>query len=580
MRLDFDLPRNGQFRKATVTVFDDAGDVKTTDKVDMVSMLDRGRFIKRLAKLLDKPLAEIAAKVESDWSRIATSAAATPTGVALAAPEVEILDSSPDVIRRPLCLAGQHAYAAAWLSVQRTISHEVDQATGQLRTLQPPKVVRTSSLAIIRSDGRVFSDGGVPGATPLGELDFDVKLPFEPPPSRCWSGAGVKRFVAGERPDVVNAFNRIVAVVDHFMDFNRSLASQQIVCEMVACYTLASYLLDASNVAGYLWSNGDRGTGKSNLLFVMCEMAYLGQVILAGGSYASLRDLADYGATLAFDDAEGVMDAKRYDPDKRALLLAGNRRGATVTVKEPTADKTWRTRHIDTFCPRMFSAIRLPDEVLGSRSIIVPLVRSTDPVRAKRQPLDHTTWPHSRRCLLDDLWAIGLSSLPELCRHDAEAARKARLSGRDLEPWRSILAVAHWLSQAHGYTGLFERMEELSVKYQGERGELDAHNPVRVLIRAMNKMLGDGQELTFAPKELATTMNEIAVADDMVDDGKGFTSARSVGWLLKRLRFRRAGRSERAKGWAVDRSELGALALAYGVQCGEMGTGAAPNVRV
>jgi hypothetical protein len=34
-----------------------------------------------------------------------------------------------------------------------------------------------------------------------------------------------------------------------------------------------------------------------------------------------LRDMADYGATLAFDDAEHLSDPARTDPDKRALLL-------------------------------------------------------------------------------------------------------------------------------------------------------------------------------------------------------------------------------------------------------------------
>jgi Domain of unknown function (DUF3854) len=41
---------------------------------------------------------------------------------------------------------------------------------------------------------------------------------------------------------------------------------------------------------------------------------------IACGSYACLRDLADYGGTLAIDDAEQLSDPKRTDPDKRALL--------------------------------------------------------------------------------------------------------------------------------------------------------------------------------------------------------------------------------------------------------------------
>ena len=90
-------------------------------------------------------------------------------------------------------------------------------------------------------------------------------------------------------------------------------------CELVACYILSTWFIEALTVIGYLWPNGERGSGKTQLLNVITELAYLGQTILAGGSYASLRDLADYGATLAFDDAEAIMDVKRTDPDKRAL---------------------------------------------------------------------------------------------------------------------------------------------------------------------------------------------------------------------------------------------------------------------
>ena len=176
-------------------------------------------------------------------------------------------------------------------------------------------------------------------------------------------------------------------------------------CELLACYVCVSYLLDAFSVVGYLWANGDRGSGKSQLLFTVTELAYLGAALVPGGSYASLRDLADYGACLGFDDAEAVMDPKRSDPGKRALILAGNRRGVAVTLKEPDGAKGWKTRHVHAYCPRLFSAINQPNAVLGSRSITIPLIRSTDRVRADADPLDHSLWPHDRRALVDDLWA-------------------------------------------------------------------------------------------------------------------------------------------------------------------------------
>jgi hypothetical protein len=102
-------------------------------------------------------------------------------------------------------------------------------------------------------------------------------------------------------------------------------------------------------VTGFQWPNGDRGSGKTQLLNVICQMAYLGQALLAGGSYAALRDLADYGACPAFDDAENLSEAAKADPDRRALLLGGNRRGATVAVKEPAGARGWWTRYISAF---------------------------------------------------------------------------------------------------------------------------------------------------------------------------------------------------------------------------------------
>ena len=60
-------------------------------------------------------------------------------------------------------------------------------------------------------------------------------------PANCiWSGAGVERYLAGERSDPVDVFERTMAVVDRFIDFSRSLADQRTMCELTACYILAT----------------------------------------------------------------------------------------------------------------------------------------------------------------------------------------------------------------------------------------------------------------------------------------------------------------------------------------------------
>jgi hypothetical protein len=263
------------------------------------------------------------------------------------------------------------------------------------------------------------------------------------------------------------------------------------------------------------------------------------------------------------------MDPRRTDPDKRTLLLAGNRRGATVAVKEVEGDH-WVTRHVNTFCPRLFSAIRLPNDTLGSRSIIVPLVRSGDPKRAKANPLDPEDWPCDRRRLVDDLWALGLAHLPELAAHDRQAASAANLAGRNLDPWRPVLAVAHWLQQRHRVDGLFDRLEKLSVAYhQNEVNEYEDADATRVLCRVLLDLStneGSDGEVIVRPAEVAARMNALATEENLCEPDKPFTTARRVGWLLKRQRFRRPrDRSEKGKLWALTREEIVQAASAYGV---------------
>ena len=178
---------------------------------------------------------------------------------------VEIFDEAPQAIRKPLCLVGGHAYAVSCVWVGNASS---EYQTGMI---------------IVRNDGRAFASTTIPNVERIADLGLSFELRDLPPNDRNWSGAGVKRYLAGERPNPALVFERIVQVVDHFIDFTRSLEDQRTMCDVTACYVLATYLLDAFNVIGYLWPNGERGSGKTHFLSVVTEMAYLGHLILAGG---------------------------------------------------------------------------------------------------------------------------------------------------------------------------------------------------------------------------------------------------------------------------------------------------------
>jgi hypothetical protein len=491
-----------------------------------------------------------------------------------AAPIVELMDAPPLAMRRPLALVDNKSYAAAWPYVRITRTETKDQKTGHIIKHDPPLVEQEQRLIIVRSDGVTFGDGG---QFPLSELGFSVVLPEIPPQEKLWRSQSITAYVQKQRPEASNVFQRIVDVVDKFIDFDKSTASQQEMCEFIACYIMASWFMDAFNIAGFVWPNGERGSGKTQLLTIIAALGYLGQVILAGGSYASLRDLADYGAMLCFDDAENLSDPKQSDPDKRTLLLAGNRRGNTVPVKEPGTDRTWRTRHVSTFCPRAFSAIRYPDSVLASRTIVIPLIRTPDRERANADPLDDTLWPYDRRQLVDDLWSLALAHLSELSEYDRRVGQEATLAGRNLEPWRALLSVAMWLDE-NGVKGLWLRMDDLSERYQSERQTLESSDLTALVIRALWKCSDDSVPLVpsvpsnsentpafVTTAKVTETVKEIAIEIEADVDVEKLTS-RTIGRVLSKLRLSRV-RPEgcKGRGWKIIRTDIERRLAAFGL---------------
>lgn len=491
-----------------------------------------------------------------------------------APPVVEMLDTPPLTLRRPLSLAEGRAYAATWIHTKTTVTESLDR-DGNIIKHNPPIETTSQRLFIVRDDGTIFGEGG---DAPMDDLGLDVRLLEIPATEKLWSARSVKAFRQGQRPDIPTTFNRVVDCVDRFIDFNRSLADQRTMGEMVACYVMGTWFLDAFNVAGNLWPNGEKGSGKTQLLITVAKLSYLGQVILASASFAALRDMANYGAFLAFDDAENLSDPKRTDPDKRTLLLAGNRRGNTVAIKVMGPDKNWITEHVDTYSPRAFSAIRLPDATLASRTIVVPLIRTPDRYRANADPSDDAAWPHDRRKLVDELWALALANLNKLPPYEARINQEATLTGRNLEPWRALLSVALWLDE-NGVPGLWHRMEKLSRDYQTERQDMESGDLTVLVIRALCRRAGcdvsdlndvsdvntEGGRWNMQTSQITESAKRIAEEQELDIDIESITSRR-IGRAMGKMRFkqkREAGKG--TKGWTVTAEELQGWVVSQGL---------------
>lgn len=485
-----------------------------------------------------------AGKKVEDLDTEAEPSTTTPTPKAA---EYALVDDERPAMRRPLALIGGHAYVAMWTTMKQTTTQELDES-GNLITLEPPRISVLRRWAVLRDDGAAFG-----GATDLRELGFETHLDDPLEERTRWSAAGMRRFRSGERPNPTDIVPRITAILDRFMDFRKSISDQRTMCELAACFIVSTWFLEAFNVASYMWITGEKGSGKTNLLILMSEMSYLGCFTSPSGSFASLRDMADYGATLCIDDAENIADPRQTPPDKRDLLLAGNRRGITVTLKEPSPDNKWVTRRVHVYASRAFSAIGTPDPTLSSRCIIVPLLRTSNHQKANSDPYDYEKWASERGLLVDDLWAMALAYQAEMVQFDRWVGKHAQLSGRNLQPWRAIFAVARWL-ETKGVEGIYGRMEALSLAYQQERAELETPDTTRILLQALcQHAVGAVGAIgaigaKVAARRFRVTVSELAataqklIREEEIGLDPNCLDPRRVGRLLSRLRFKETPR--------------------------------------
>lgn len=547
----------------------------------------------------------------------------------VAPPTIELLEDEPLSMSRPIALINGRAYVAIWPRV-KIVKTETLGSNGDIIKFDQPMIDIERRPLVMREDGKIFSidDDDNSGFEPMPDLEF--RLDTIPESKHLWSTGAIKRYREKQFPEPPLVFRRICEIVSHYIDFDRSLADQSTMAEMIACYILATWMLDAFQVIGYLYPNGEFGSGKSELLNTVTQMAFMGEMVMAQSTIATIRDAADYGATLAFDEVERLQQDKTK-ADLMAILLAGNRKGTTLAAKEPSSKEgKWTTRRFNCYCPRLFAAQRLPDGALATRSIVVPLIRSTDPNKPNRMVTAIESWPHPcpvpgippaddgqchcgsriRQILIDDLWALSLGHLRRLTEFDNQIAARARLKGRQLEPWRAILAIALWLD-SEGTENVYERMHALALTYQGESADLDSTNLTKLVIRSLDILLDEAPPLLhedFAKKTSASTSesqqslysepikgadvfadvfqnadvfpafscivktSEIVSAchrimgDEELPIKEESVNNRSIGWIMKRLRFKseRIGHKQ-ARGWGLRRSEIERYKIAFGL---------------
>jgi len=476
----------------------------------------------------------------------------------------EILDSPPSTLTRPLSIDGDTGYLYA-------------------RALGTIGGQTTSADVVVDSNGGVFSRPRLRDSRALEDLDFEIEISDDISPQDFISPGGLKRLIAGETVSPYDVFVRIVDSVNKFIDFNRSVGSGSTLARLIALIVMQTYFLGAFRRIGYVWIAGDYGSGKSKLLKFIARLGYLGQFLVSSSTYAAIRDVAQAGASLCIDDIGRLNDT---DKNLRSLFLSGNTRGSEVVLKVRDSGRKWVNRRVDAFGFKMFSSTEVPDQILASRSIMLPMVPSANAAITVSDPEDADDWPHDLRTLLDDLWIMGLQYLPAAHRAYKEACSDI-LRGRVFDPWRPVLSVASLLEsiEPKNCQGLFDEIHELAVEYQEERKELERDHSREILVRAIWKICFEfyrstgssapfGGEtdldtpLPLIPGDIAKIATRIAITEGAhgPNSGKPYIWPQQVGDQMAKWRFLKAGRTNSSRRRSVTPRAVLDLADAFAIE--------------
>jgi hypothetical protein len=337
--------------------------------------------------------------------------------------------------KRPIFRIKSQPYSATWLTVSKS------DGEGRER----------DALVVFSGDFRErYSDIQLEGHSSLSEAPFKLDLQGKPRPAAALSAEAYIDHVIEQQPFPTPAetFRELASSVDRFVAFDGSFATQTDMADFLACWVLSTYATCEFDVVGYIWPNAERGSGKTQCLNTITELAYLGLTTTSSSSFASIRDEAMLGATIGFDDCENI---KKMDHNKRELLLAGNTKGASVALKvQGRREGDWETQYVDPFAPRAFTSIGLPDPVLESRTIMIPLVQSSDQARTRRKPKNHDDWTIRPSKLRDYAWLNVVCGLADIASAKREMGSEVDLTGRNFDIFQPILTMAYWLQNRHG----------------------------------------------------------------------------------------------------------------------------------
>ena len=206
------------------------------------------------------------------------------------------------------------------------------------------------------------------------------------PPARrrlptCTIGTGRRsRETPGSKPVTARSCQAVPSIYTAF-DYRLHLptAAKDCILSVLSLYTILTYIYQSFQAISYLHVVGEVGTGKTNVLLILKELAFrVLDTSNVSGAYV-FRTLHSQGGTALFDDIDKFLcshPSGENNDSLESILLGGYKRGGKANRLVPVADRDYQPRSFEVYGCKAFTSVASLPSAVASRCIPIPMYRA------------------------------------------------------------------------------------------------------------------------------------------------------------------------------------------------------------
>ncbi len=255
-----------------------------------------------------------------------------------------------------------------------------------------------------------------------------------------WSPEGIAAFRQGREGE-----NTAELLKDLTAYFSRYIWHRDPVThEILALYTMGTYVARLFQAFPYLSLNGLAGSGKTNTLELLEQLCFNAIMAANVSLPAMFRMIEKCFSTYIRDEAEQFNKKTPENQDELLVLNSGYKAGGMVSRVEKGKNGEMDIQYFNVYSPKIFAGINMLNDTLNTRSILITMHKAPGAEVKKLVSMARfpEQWKGQAGALRDRLYRWALTKFHLVSQAYQEFPAQEKITNRDWEVWAPLLAIA------------------------------------------------------------------------------------------------------------------------------------------